>query len=67
MTELTANIKMHLWFVLSLILVSLTEQRVKSTTIKFVYFLKVCVFFARARISLEKDFEVKHTIYVGWP
>ncbi len=35
--------------------------------LKFVYFWKVCVFFARAHIAFGKDFEVKHTIYVGWP
>ena len=34
---------------------------------KFVYFWNVCVFFAGARIFLEKTSEVKHTIYVGWP
>ncbi len=34
---------------------------------KFVYFSEVCVVFSHARIAFSKKFEVKHTIYFGWP
>ncbi len=44
-----------------------TKKYTKRTTIKFVYFWNVWVFFACAHIALGKKSEVKHTIYVGWP